>query len=1051
MTAADLEPELRSAVPACRLVPDRLLRRILHELQDLDRPVVINTRLPWWVHRADLTELDDLHPGVTSGEEDPLLLLVDPDDRPDLCGTDRDIRSAYQQMILHAVVCRRVADAVAAGSVNHRSAAALFQSVHWDYEPDGRSVLVSDHVVPPDAGWETFFPRFAATAWVWLETEPDQFASVFPSAPPPAAARAVLARMFDSTGLPPVRSGVAPPAAGSAAPDERIDRSRATRWAEIATRKRNHVRAAICWHAAGEDDKAGTAIRDGLMPLLAPALGLDAGTAEKWVIAILPLLGSAGQGAWPHAARALYNLQKLGLDLAGGLVAVDPTRWLKSFGKRSVKLPLDRALPVLRYRALASAHRHVERAALPSNTADPFLHLVDAALHRAEAEAFADFTPRLVAALDAVGLVPANVVERIARDKLVVELVERACRRGFLRFGDLRDALARNSLKLPDLRGPGEFVAGDPLLRADKVLSESLAGVYHGGEFYLRGIQRMSSLAFGTPPGRLVTRFIALPFGGAFLLLEFAQHMVHAAQGAYRFASKLLAPKPLPVVVEAPAEAPPAEPEWYWDWAINDWMPNFDTVEAATVVKATVTSVPTEHGPHLVTWPVVLAVGLFLLALLHVPAFRSRVVDGLAAVWRGFRYLVHDLPLSVWTSEPVRRVRRHPVMRAVNRRFGSGLLVAVFAAGMLWVFGASPGRIARGAVLWFLLVTLVRLLPAGRMAEDRAAEALADGWRLLRVNLLPGLVGWFVWVFREFLAWVERVLYAVDEWFRFHEGESKPSDRYKVLLGFVWFPVAYVVRFVFNLLLEPQVNPVKHFPVVTVSHKVLFTALIPLSDATGIPEATLAVIFTGIPGVFGFLAWELKENWRIYAANRPAGLKPVVLGHHGETMRGLLRPGFHSGTVPKQLKSIRKQLAHPPGDRKEHAIAKAVHELHHIEHAVGRFVEREILPLLRASRAWAGVDVRAGHVRLTTTAAAVELLAATGDGGPISVTFRNEGEGIVAHVDPDALRSFGPDRARALTAGVKGAVALGAATPDVDLGSEFTWDEWVAFWERESA
>ena len=51
------------------------------------------------------------------------------------------------------------------------------------------------------------------------------------------------------------------------------------------------------------------------------------------------------------------------------------------------------------------------------------------------------------------------------------------------------------------------------------------------------------------------------------------------------------------------------------------------------------------------------------------------------------------------------------------------------------------------------------------------------------------------------------------------------------------------------------------------------------------------MIFTGIPGIFGFLAWELKENWRLYAANRPPRLKPVVLGHHGETMRGLLRPG----------------------------------------------------------------------------------------------------------------------------------------------------------------
>ena len=51
-----------------------------------------------------------------------------------------------------------------------------------------------------------------------------------------------------------------------------------------------------------------------------------------------------------------------------------------------------------------------------------------------------------------------------------------------------------------------------------------------------------------------------------------------------------------------------------------------------------------------------------------------------------------------------------------------------------------------------------------------------------------------------------------------------------------------------------------------------------------------------IPGVFGFLVWELKENWRLYAANRQTRLGKESIGHHGETMLQLLRPGFHSGT-----------------------------------------------------------------------------------------------------------------------------------------------------------
>ncbi len=47
----------------------------------------------------------------------------------------------------------------------------------------------------------------------------------------------------------------------------------------------------------------------------------------------------------------------------------------------------------------------------------------------------------------------------------------------------------------------------------------------------------------------------------------------------------------------------------------------------------------------------------------------------------------------------------------------------------------------------------------------------------------------------------------------------------------LWFFVAYVVRFCVNLLIEPQVNPIKHFPVVTVSHKLLWPFASPHADA----------------------------------------------------------------------------------------------------------------------------------------------------------------------------------------------------------------------------
>ncbi len=52
----------------------------------------------------------------------------------------------------------------------------------------------------------------------------------------------------------------------------------------------------------------------------------------------------------------------------------------------------------------------------------------------------------------------------------------------------------------------------------------------------------------------------------------------------------------------------------------------------------------------------------------------------------------------------------------------------------------------------------------------------------------------------------------------------------KAGLGLFWFFVAYVLRFAVNVLIEPQINPIKHFPVVTVSHKLLLPFYDPFAD-----------------------------------------------------------------------------------------------------------------------------------------------------------------------------------------------------------------------------
>jgi hypothetical protein len=97
----------------------------------------------------------------------------------------------------------------------------------------------------------------------------------------------------------------------------------------------------------------------------------------------------------------------------------------------------------------------------------------------------------------------------------------------------------------------------------------------------------------------------------------------------------------------------------------------------------------------------------------------------------------------------------------------------------------------------------------------------------------------------------------------------------------------------------------------------------------------------------------LKENWKLYRANAPKGVRPIQVGSHGETVRGLLRPGFHSGTVPKAFAKLRRAVR--AGD--ERRAAKYRHTLEHVAQDIARFAERNFLAYLRGSERWGGEPV----------------------------------------------------------------------------------------------
>jgi len=185
----------------------------------------------------------------------------------------------------------------------------------------------------------------------------------------------------------------------------------------------------------------------------------------------------------------------------------------------------------------------------------------------------------------------------------------------------------------------------------------------------------------------------------------------------------------------------------------------------------------------------------------------------------------------------------------------------------------------------------------------------------------------------------------------------------------------------------------------------------------------------------------------------------VVVGGHGETVVGLLRPGFHSGTLPKLFAKLRR--ARRVG--REGAALKRREALHHVEESVRRFVERDLAALLGGTRALGGARVHPGAIHLATNRVRVELLAGRDghDAGSLWVELEERAgrlsagvsrPGWLADLDADARRALGD----ALTgffkrSGVERVHTPGRPDPsgtrfaDVVVG----WADWVAAWESE--
>lgn len=1022
---ADVEQAVRLRDPDVFFVLPRVLRRVLrHELEITSPWVRIPHRKSHVIDRdrlAWLVAMDEL--GVPVGTELPprAVLIARPEEDRLARSTPDELRAYYWRMHFHSRIDLELSERT---SPEHMTAAQLrrrIDQIGQQQFDEIRSVLQHEMMLTKPDDPRNVYAEFAAVFFELRFFAPDLLPLYFPSLADLERIVAVLLDDIDADKLldfcrPLELAGIdpadldRPDAATMPGPEMPSPPSvpRSPRWfhglrqsADRLRAKGNLVRAvmqrqrSLALASAEEATLAGAALDEDLRIFaqrLQAALELDEADTKAWQRIFSPLVAGSVRGYWNANARLLYDLQKVCIDHERETYRVDLLGWIFTAGRRPLRRPLPQLRVVLIAKHLRSATRRIPTVRIDPNGRRELTDLLHRAAEQAESILRSRMQPQIERALADVGVTSRDVIERVALRKLSAELLDVVVQRGFLTLGNLRDAFSRSQWKLPDLTDAAEFFHGDPLLCADRRFAVELDGVYQRGAFYLRWLQRITSLAFGTPSGRFITRYIALPFGGAFLILKGLDTLAEESH-------KLLGTPEVRLLGRE-----------FWNLA-ELWL---------TVWRTT-------------------ALGLVLFGLIHWPLVRRVAWNAMYWTWRTLKLLLVDLPLALHRFPPVAWILRS-LPALIFRRY---IFSPVVATLVVWKALPWLGLYDEFNHWWALAVLAAAFVllnsRMGRDTEELLFEWIGKTWHRFHVTVIVGLFNLVVDVFRQLMDAIERVLYSVDEWLRFRRGESTISLVLKAVLGIVWSVVNSVVRFCVTLLIEPQVNPIKHFPVVTVSHKLILPLAFPL---TKVLEAffdkytaglTATAIVTSIPGVFGFLAWELKENWRLYAANRSATLRPVIVGGHGETLLRLLKPGFHSGTIPK-LFAKRRRVARKSRHQPELSRHSAYDErLHHEAEAVRHFIERELLALLGDSQRMRSAPLEVADVTLSTNRIDVVLVNRNDPDEPAGLTFAEQSGWLVAGFhEPGWVRRLTRDELTVLAAALAGLYQLGA----VDLVRE---------------
>lgn len=969
MRLAELQQVLRAVEPAAVLVAPRVLANVLEEVLPLQGLIWTVPHAESWVADRQVlfryAEQDELNlPGDLLLPE-KVILLAQPSREELNDPKPANLLLRYWRRLFHAAIHRVLEGRqFSAEDIDQR----IKRLGHEEFA-EIRQVLVSDHRLATTPSDLRVYIEFAALYWELRFFAAQLVTAFFPGLRDLDQVDALLAEDLDARKL-----FAHTRLAGAAEPDGQTDEEpdeaheyywRLIRAADKSATGGNVVRSAILrqkasrvapWNLAASTRLAAVSQLQDLVKRILKAVQGNSTEASEWDQALPHLLDKADQGNHPLEAALLYDLQNICLDHERDVYAFKPIEWLLSLGQR----PLQRPLPMQKLVRILGHLRSAASKLTAARLADAdrlLLHrLLQQALKQCEEHLRSRVRPIITAALEDVGLQPHNALERAALDKMVEEMLLNIVQHGFITFSDLRDIISRNQLKLPDLKNPQDFIQGDALLRLDRRLAAQLDSVYRPSEIYLRWLERLSALNFGTNLGRLLTHFITIPFGGAYLCLEGLSLLLHVFR-----------------LVPSRYE----ETEW--------------------TVKQ-------------IVWPIL---GCFFLGLMHSASLRQRTVDLGRSLLRGLRWALWDCPRWLVQIPALHRLVSSGPVQFLYWYGGKPLLMTLaiwsFLPDLFHRWHLFP-ELFDPAWYWvglFLFLVMVMNSTTGVAVQRLTGQVVAWFIDMLRSGLIPGLVRLIIFLLKQFLYALEFVLFTVDEWLRFRSGDGLFTRSCRVVLSVAWAPISYFARFYMVVLIEPCLHPVK-LPIASIATKLMLPILPTLSAGLNsslepvlgtIPAwffAYTTVFF--LPDFFGFLFWETKENWKLFGANRSPFLQPATIGSHGETMRGLLQPGFHSGTIPKAFARLRKasQTALDTGNGRD--IRAAQQHLDDIETVLRRFLATDLVGLVREAHSWQGHDLQVGPIHLTVQQFTFELVRAEYPDRPLRLSISNQEGYLVGRI-----------------------------------------------------